>query len=116
MRRVAITDELAVGPGCPLVLIAGPCVVEGQDFMLRLAETLLSMSRAHGVGLVFKSSFDKANRSSGGSPRGPGIKRGLATLARVKEELGVPVTTDIHESWQAEIAAEVADVLQIPAF
>ena len=116
MRTVAITDELAVGPGCPLVLIAGPCVVEGEDFMLRLAETLASMSRAHGVGLVFKSSFDKANRSSSGSSRGPGLERGLATLARVKEELGIPVTTDIHESWQAEVAADVADVLQIPAF
>jgi 2-dehydro-3-deoxyphosphooctonate aldolase (KDO 8-P synthase) len=84
--------------------------------MLRMAETVVEIAGRHEVGLVFKSSFDKANRSSGASPRGPGIEEGLSTLAAVKEHFGVPVVTDIHETWQAGPSAEVADVLQIPAF
>jgi 2-dehydro-3-deoxyphosphooctonate aldolase (KDO 8-P synthase) len=91
-------------------------VVEERDFMLQIADTLQQTCERHGVGLVFKSSFDKANRSSGDSARGPGLDDGLATLAAVKEAYGVPVLTDVHESWQAKPTAEVADVLQIPAF
>jgi 2-dehydro-3-deoxyphosphooctonate aldolase (KDO 8-P synthase) len=116
VTAVVITDDVRVGDGAPLLILAGPCVVEDRDFMLRIATTIKSICDRHGTGLVFKSSFDKANRSSGGSIRGPGMEEGLAILASVKEQVGVPVVTDIHESWQAEPTAEVADVLQIPAF
>jgi 2-dehydro-3-deoxyphosphooctonate aldolase (KDO 8-P synthase) len=116
MTAVRITDELWAGDDHPLLVLAGPCVVEERDFMLRMAETIKGICERHGTGFVFKSSFDKANRSSGETARGPGLEDGLAILAAVKEELGVPVVTDIHESSQAESAAEVADVLQIPAF
>jgi 2-dehydro-3-deoxyphosphooctonate aldolase (KDO 8-P synthase) len=113
---VQISDGVGAGDGHPLLVLAGPCVVEDRDFMLRTARTIQEICARHGVGLVFKSSFDKANRSSGASVRGPGMDEGLATLAAVKEATGVPVVTDIHESWQAEPTAAVADVLQIPAF
>jgi 2-dehydro-3-deoxyphosphooctonate aldolase (KDO 8-P synthase) len=116
VTAVGITGDLWAGDGHPLLLLAGPCLVEERDFMLRMAETIQRVSERHGVGLVFKSSFDKANRSSGESVRGPGMDEGLETLAAVKEASGLPVITDIHESWQANPTAEVADVLQIPAF
>ena len=116
MTPVRISDEIWVGEGQPLLLIAGPCVIEGRDFMLRIAETIKGICDRHGVNLLFKSSFDKANRTSGASVRGPGIEDGLAVLAAVKENVGLPVITDIHERWQAEPTAKVADVLQIPAF
>ena len=116
MRRVEIADGLAAGEGAPLLLIAGPCLIEDEAFMLEIAGSLRELARRHAVGFVFKSSFDKANRSSMHSARGPGIDGGLEILARVKGELGVAVTTDIHEPWQAEQAAAVCDVLQIPAF
>jgi 2-dehydro-3-deoxyphosphooctonate aldolase (KDO 8-P synthase) len=116
MTAVRISDGVWAGEGHPLLAIAGPCVVEERDFMLRIADTIQGVCERHGVGLVFKSSFDKANRSSGESSRGPGMEEGLATLAAVKEAFDLPVLTDVHESWQAEPAAEVADVLQIPAF
>jgi 2-dehydro-3-deoxyphosphooctonate aldolase (KDO 8-P synthase) len=116
VTSVRIAEGVEAGDGRPLLLLAGPCVVEDRDFMLRIAEMVVEIAGRHEVSLVFKSSFDKANRSSGGSARGPGIEEGLSTLAAVKERFGVPVVTDIHESWQAAPAAEVADVLQIPAF
>jgi 2-dehydro-3-deoxyphosphooctonate aldolase (KDO 8-P synthase) len=116
VSAVRVAEGVEAGPGAPLLLLAGPCVVEGRDFMLHMADVVTQIAARHGVGLVFKSSFDKANRSSGGAPRGPGMEDGLATLAAVKDAFGVPVVTDIHESWQAAPAAEVADVLQIPAF
>jgi 2-dehydro-3-deoxyphosphooctonate aldolase (KDO 8-P synthase) len=116
VTRVRIADGVEAGDGCPLLLLAGPCVVEDRAFMLEMAETVVEIAARHEVPLVFKSSFDKANRSSGASARGPGMEAGLATLAAVKERHGVPIVTDIHESVQAAPAAEVADVLQIPAF
>jgi 2-dehydro-3-deoxyphosphooctonate aldolase (KDO 8-P synthase) len=116
MTAVRISDEVSAGAGSPLLVIAGPCVVEGRDFMLRLAETVQRICDRYQVGFVFKSSFDKANRSSGESARGPGMDEGLATLAAVKDAVGAPIITDIHETWQAEPAAAVVDVLQIPAF
>ncbi|HEX2233444.1 MAG TPA: 3-deoxy-8-phosphooctulonate synthase [Thermoleophilaceae bacterium] len=116
MTAVEIRPGLAVGDGSPLLLIAGPCVVEDDELMLRVGGEVKRIADDAGVGLVFKSSFDKANRSSGSSPRGPGLERGLETLARVKRELGVAVTTDVHEPAQAGPAAEVADLLQIPAY
>jgi 2-dehydro-3-deoxyphosphooctonate aldolase (KDO 8-P synthase) len=116
VTAVQVAGDVWAGNGHPLLLLAGPCVVEDRDFMLRVAETIQEVSERHGVALLFKSSFDKANRSSGASDRGPGMDEGLATLAAVKEASGLPVITDIHESWQAQPTAEVADVLQIPAF
>jgi 2-dehydro-3-deoxyphosphooctonate aldolase (KDO 8-P synthase) len=111
---------IQIGPvtigGGPLVLIAGPCVIESEEHAFGLARAIRTVAVRAGVPWVFKASYDKANRTSGGSFRGPGLERGLAVLRRVREELGVPVLTDIHEPLQAEPAAEVADVLQIPAF
>lgn len=101
--------------GPKLVAIAGPCVIENADACLRHAEKIAAISRQTGVPIVFKSSFDKANRTSVASFRGPGLAEGLEILARVKRATGMPVLTDIHEPAQAEAAAAVADVLQIPA-
>jgi 2-dehydro-3-deoxyphosphooctonate aldolase (KDO 8-P synthase) len=102
--------------GGDLKVIAGPCVIEGEEFTLRHARRVAEIARKHGVQAVFKCSFDKANRTSGKSFRGPGLAEGLRILGRVKEETGLPVLTDIHEAAQCEPAAEVVDVLQIPAF
>jgi len=99
-----------------LTLIAGPCVIEGEEFTLRHARRVAEIAARHGVPAVFKSSFDKANRTSGKSFRGPGLREGLRVLARVKAETGLPVLTDVHSEEQCAPAAEVVDVLQIPAF
>jgi 2-dehydro-3-deoxyphosphooctonate aldolase (KDO 8-P synthase) len=107
--------EITIGNGA-LVLIAGPCVIESDDHAVGLAHALRKLTTRAGVPFVFKASYDKANRTSGRSYRGPGLTAGLRTLRRVREEVGVPVLTDIHEPSQAEHAAAVADVLQIPAF
>ncbi|HUT37664.1 MAG TPA: 3-deoxy-8-phosphooctulonate synthase [Planctomycetota bacterium] len=115
-HRVAIAPGVEVGGGGPLLLIAGPCVIESARQCHTLAARLKEIAAAAGMPLVFKASFDKANRSSLASYRGPGMERGLAILAEVKARHGVPILTDIHEAHQAEPAAEVADVLQIPAF
>jgi len=98
------------------VLVAGPCVVDTDDVNLAVAEHLVDLAIAHGLRAVFKASFDKANRARPESPRGPGIDRGLAALARVREQTGLPVLTDVHEVWQVTAAAAAADVLQVPAF
>jgi 2-dehydro-3-deoxyphosphooctonate aldolase (KDO 8-P synthase) len=108
--------SVSVGGGRPLVLIAGPCVIESEAHTLELAAAIREIAIRCAVGFVFKASFDKANRTSGRSFRGPGLREGLRTLAAVKTRVGVPILTDIHEPAQAEPAAEVADVLQIPAF
>ena len=100
----------------PLALIAGPCVIESRDLILEAAGKLKEIGDKLGLGLVFKSSFDKANRSSIKSFRGPGFEEGLDILAEVKKTFGLPVISDIHESWQVEKAAKVLDALQIPAF
>lgn len=97
-------------------LIAGPCLLEGDDLNLRVGESLAALSAATGLPVIFKSSFDKANRSKADAPRGPGLEEGLERLARVKAATGLPLLTDIHEPWQAAPAAQVVDVLQIPAF
>ncbi len=97
-------------------LIAGPCVLENDALNLRIAEALAGLHVDLGIPVVFKASFDKANRSKLGSPRGPGIAAGLEALARVRSATGLPILTDIHEAGQAGPAAEVVDVLQIPAF
>lgn len=97
-------------------LIAGPCVIESRDHCLRHAERIAAVCRKAGVALVYKSSFDKANRTSGGAFRGPGLDEGLAILATVRRDLGVPVLTDVHEREQCGPVGEVVDCLQIPAF
>lgn len=99
-----------------LTIIAGPCVVESEQHALFMAQEISDICKHVGLDLVYKSSFDKANRSSVESFRGQGMEFGLEILAKVKEEIGVPVITDVHEPWQVEKTAEVADVLQIPAF
>ena len=107
---------LTVGGNSPLLWICGPCVIESHDLTLRIADTLKGCADRLGLPLVFKASFDKANRSSGKTFRGPGLHEGLKTLAAVKRATGLPVTTDIHECGQAAAAAEVCDILQVPAF
>jgi len=107
---------LSVGGGARLLLIAGPCVIESEAHAVGLAVALRDIAKRAGVQYVFKASYDKANRTSTRSFRGPGLDEGLRVLARVREAAGVPILTDIHEPWQAPRAAEVADVLQIPAF
>ena len=105
-----------VGPGHPLLLIAGPCVIESEAQTLAAARRVAEVAQRRGLPAVFKCSFDKANRTSGKSFRGPGLEQGLRVLARVKQETGLPVLTDVHEVAQCAPAAEVADMLQIPAF
>ncbi len=107
---------VSIGRGRPLALIGGPCVMEPDDMTLRIARRLVSICGDLGVPLIFKASFDKANRTSKSSYRGPGMHEGLKVFERVKAETGLPVTTDVHESHQAGPIAEVVDLLQIPAF
>jgi len=113
---VAVVGPHTVGPGHPLLLIAGPCVIESETHTLRMAEQIGTVARRLGLPYVFKASFDKANRSSGQSFRGPGLEAGLAILSRVRRDVGVPVLSDIHEPAQAAPAGAVLDVLQVPAF
>src|SRR5438034_10024852 len=107
---------VSCGRGLPLLWILGPCVIESHDLALRIADTLAELAARRKLPVVFKASFDKANRSSGKSFRGPGLREGLKTLAAVKQRTGLPVTTDVHEPQQAAAVAEVCDLLQIPAF
>ena len=105
-----------IGLDQPLFLIAGPCVIESETLQLRTAETLKAIADRLGILLIFKSSFDKANRTSGSSFRGPGLDEGLRILAKVRDEVGVAVVTDVHELAQVAPVAEVVDMLQTPAF
>lgn len=115
MNQVKV-GNFTIGGSAPLALLAGPCVLESLERSLLIGRTVKEICGRLGINYVFKASFDKANRSSFHSFRGPGLEKGLAWLKTIKEELGVPVVTDIHESYQAAPAAEVADILQIPAF
>jgi 2-dehydro-3-deoxyphosphooctonate aldolase (KDO 8-P synthase) len=112
---VPVADGVTLGED-PLVLIAGPCVIESEAHALFIARAVADVARRAGMPYIFKASFDKANRTSGKSFRGPGLDAGLAVLDRIKRDVGVPVLTDIHEPDQAARAAQVVDVLQIPAF
>jgi 2-dehydro-3-deoxyphosphooctonate aldolase (KDO 8-P synthase) len=105
-----------VGDGRPLLLIAGPCVIESETQALSHARRVKDLAARHGLPVVFKASFDKANRSSGKSFRGVGMEAGLRVFEKVKGELGLPTLTDVHETWQAEPVGRVVDVLQVPAF
>ena len=109
-------DSIVFGEGRPFVLIAGPCVIESEAHAGMLARELVTLTTRLGVPFIFKASFDKANRTSGHSFRGPGLHEGLRVLHAIKARYGVPILTDIHEPGQAGPAAETADVLQIPAF
>ncbi|MEN8136081.1 MAG: 3-deoxy-8-phosphooctulonate synthase [Thermodesulfobacteriota bacterium] len=116
MDIVNVKDYFEVGPGRPFLLIAGPCVLESEEMAMEVAGTLKEICARLGMSYVFKTSFDKANRTSLDSYRGPGIDKGLEIMARVREAIGVPIISDIHEVDQVEQAAAVLDILQIPAF
>jgi 2-dehydro-3-deoxyphosphooctonate aldolase (KDO 8-P synthase) len=105
-----------VGAGQPLALIAGPCVIEGEEFTLRVAERVQAICQQAGFPLIFKASYDKANRSSGRSFRGPGLEEGLRILEKVRGATGLPVTADVHDVGQVAAVADAVDLLQIPAF
>ena len=109
-------DNVEIGLEGPLFLIAGPCVIESKNQCLEIAERLLEISQRSSVGVIFKSSFDKANRSSISSFRGPGLEKGLEILSAVRAKSGIPVMTDVHEPAQAAPVSEVVDCLQVPAF
>ncbi|MFI4898767.1 MAG: 3-deoxy-8-phosphooctulonate synthase [Phycisphaerales bacterium JB059] len=114
--RPCRAGDVTIGPGSPLAIIAGPCTLESPEMGLEVGRVVRDACRTHGLSFIFKASFDKANRSSIASARGPGIEAGLDALAMIRDELGVPVTTDVHLPEQGEPAARVVDMLQIPAF
>lgn len=116
-RNVAVVRvaDVPIGPEAPFAFLGGPCVIESEESTLRHAARLKEITRRVGVGFVFKSSFDKANRMRLDSPRGPGLEAGIAILARVRREIGVPVLTDVHTPEQAARAAACVDLLQVPA-
>src|SRR5688572_24233012 len=115
-RTIPITSDIAFGGDNPPLFMAGPCVIESREHALSMARTLRKLRDELKINLVFKSSFDKANRSSIDSFRGPGLEEGLEILRDVKKETGLPLISDIHDPQQAAPAAEVLDILQIPAF
>jgi 2-dehydro-3-deoxyphosphooctonate aldolase (KDO 8-P synthase) len=108
--------NIKFGGGGPLFLIAGPCVIENEGHALMMAEKLGAVAGELGVPYIFKASYDKANRTSVASYRGPGLKNGLKILAKIKKKTGLPILTDVHQASEVEAAAEVCDILQIPAF
>lgn len=114
-RKVAVKDFL-IGEGQPLALMCGPCVIESEEHSLKSAQAIKKILEGRNINFIFKSSYDKANRSSIHSFRGPGLEEGLRVLEKVKKELDVPVVTDVHSPEEARAAGEVVDVLQIPAF
>jgi 2-dehydro-3-deoxyphosphooctonate aldolase (KDO 8-P synthase) len=114
-KKVKVKDFF-IGAGSPLAFISGPCVIESEDHSLRIAEKLKQIVRGRPVNLIFKASFDKANRSAHDSFRGPGLDEGLKVLARIQREFDLPVVTDVHTEEQARAAGQVCDMIQIPAF
>jgi 2-dehydro-3-deoxyphosphooctonate aldolase (KDO 8-P synthase) len=115
MKKVLVDKGVVFGDG-RLAFIAGPCVIESRRMAMDIASKLSELAAKLGVGYVFKASFDKANRTSVDSFRGPGIDKGLEILSEIRAKFDVPVITDVHEPWQCRVAAEVCDILQIPAF
>ena len=116
MTREIIVGDVIIGANRPLVLIAGPCVIENESATLRHAEMLMAICNGFSIPLIFKASYDKANRTSISAFRGPGLREGLGILRKVKDSLGLPVLSDIHSIEQIAPAAEVLDIIQIPAF
>ena len=108
--------EISIGGGAPFALIAGPCVIESEEMTLRIAARLREITERAGIACIFKASYDKANRSSINSYRGPGLEEGLRILSRVRREIGVPVISDVHQTNEIAPASRVLDILQIPAF
>ena len=115
VREVKIMDTITVG-NSEIFLIAGPCVIESEDLVMEVAGKMKEITEKQGIKYVFKASFDKANRTSINSFRGPGLEKGLEILSRVKSKYNLPIATDIHEPWQCKEASKVIDILQIPAF
>lgn len=115
-KEIKLNDEIKFGSNSPFVLIAGPCLIESEELIDKTAATLIEITTKLNIPFIFKASFDKANRSSIYSERGPGLEKGLEMLSKLKEKYMIPVTSDIHESHQAKIAGEVLDIIQIPAF
>jgi 2-dehydro-3-deoxyphosphooctonate aldolase (KDO 8-P synthase) len=115
-KEVRLNETIAFGNNNPFVLIAGPCMLESEKLVMETAEAIKEVTTKLNVPFIFKGSFDKANRSSIHSERGPGLEKGLEILAKVKREFDLPVTSDIHEASQASMAGEVLDIIQIPAF
>ena len=116
MARCITVAGVRIGGRQPLALIAGPCVIEGRDHCLAIARRLYTLAQRENIPLIFKASYDKANRTSGAARRGPGIEQGLAILAEVKKRFGLPLLTDVHQVAEVSPAAKVVDILQIPAF
>ncbi len=116
MGKKVIVESIEIGSDSPLVFILGPCMIESRDHALFMADKLKEISEKESLSVIFKSSYDKANRTSIESSRGPGLEEGLKILSEVRSQTGLPVLTDIHETSHALAAAEVVDVLQIPAF
>src|SRR6201994_667633 len=116
MQRIIRVGTMAIGNDLPFALIAGPCQIESRGHALEVAAALREMAAASGVGLIYKSSFDKANRTSVSAARGIGMGEGLAILAEVREATGLPTLTDVHAPEQCAVAAQAVDILQIPAF
>ena len=115
MNKVEV-GNFSIGAGQPLALLAGPCVLEGMERCLYIGRTIKDITQRLGIPYIFKASFDKANRSSFNGFRGPGLEKGLKMLQTIKDELQVPIVTDVHKEEQVLPASQVADVLQIPAF
>lgn len=116
MYKQFAIEEFTVGMGAPLLFIAGPCVIEDEQTTFEIAVALKRLAEQLKIQLVFKASFDKANRTSLSSYRGPGMKEGLRILSRIKKELGIPILSDVHTAEQVETAAETLDIIQVPAF
>lgn len=116
MKDISVNGRFSIGGGRRFVLIAGPCVIESETMVMQTAEELKRVCSDLDINLIFKASFDKANRTSAASPRGIGMSEGLRILQKVRNELDLPLVTDVHECWQCEPVAQVVDVLQIPAF
>lgn len=115
MNTVSI-QQMQIGADTPLAFFAGPCVIESRDHTLRMAESIKQLSEETGAPMIFKASYDKANRSSVESYRGPGVDEGARIFEDVKKDFEMPIITDVHEPWQVDIIKDVADVLQVPAF
>ncbi|MGL4534334.1 MAG: 3-deoxy-8-phosphooctulonate synthase [Fusobacteriaceae bacterium] len=116
VKEIKIAEKFSIGGKQRFTLIAGPCVIESEEMIMEIAEKLKKICKKLEINLIFKSSFDKANRSSINGFRGPGLEEGMRILKRVKDELGLPIITDVHETWQCAEVAKTADILQIPAF
>ncbi|WP_249308767.1 3-deoxy-8-phosphooctulonate synthase [Lederbergia citrea] len=116
VKEIKLQDNIIFGGNRPFVLIAGPCMIESEKLIMETAEVIKEVTEKLNIPFVFKASFDKANRSSIYSERGPGMNKGLEILEKVKSNLHIPVTTDIHDASQAEVVAGIVDIIQIPAF